>query len=220
MKKIILSIFAMVVACSTVSAKILDFGVTAGANIIETEVSGDNANTLGWAPDAKSGWFAGLQMKVTMPVIGLGFDAAVTYAQNEMTMKKTGNAVGTTDLSKFNKEVGYITVPVHLRWDINLPLAGNVAAPFVFTGPQASYALSKFEDDLNSAESVALSNYKTEDFVWKWDLGLGVILLNHLQASYAYEFPLTNVSSLEGVAKNLETDYKQGTHRIGLTYFF
>lgn len=218
MKKVLFLVLALCAVTTTASAKIFGFGVTAGMNVNKTDVSEENK--LGLEPDAKSGWYVGLQAKFTLPIVGFGVDGAITYSQNEATMK-LDKQVGGKDLTSFDKTVGYITVPVHLRYDLNLPIVSNFVAPYVFTGPQASYALSKLEDDF-SKEEKDLLGYKTEDFAWKWDLGLGAILLDHLQVSYAYEFPLSKTSSFTDAALGvaLKGEYKQGTHRIGVTYFF
>lgn len=217
MKKVLFSVLAMMALCSTLSAKILDFGVTAGMNInnTETETTDSNYSYQGWSADYKSGWYAGLQLKASLPLLGLGVDAAVTYSQNEATLKQSGG-------SSESETVGFLTVPVHARFDLDILLIDYAAVPFIFTGPQASYAMNKVEDKIKDLQNDNNVKIETNDLVWKWDIGAGVILAKHLQVAYAYEFPLTNGLSIKDKndAKAISKDYKNGTHRLGVTYFF
>lgn len=221
MKKLFFSILVMMTVCATLSARVVSFGVTGGMNINQTEGDDNSPQYKGWSLDSKNGWYAGLQLKFTFPVVGLGLDVAATYSQNEATLQMAQQqgmeGVGTGNLEKSSK-TGFITVPLHLRWDINIPAIDYAVAPFVFTGPQASYAVKKLEDDIDTKFNDM--EFKSESLLWKWDLGAGVILLKHLQVSYAYEFPLSDGSSFKAATKDIDVNYKDGTHRIGLTYFF
>lgn len=218
MKKLLFSIIAMMALCTTLSAKVIDFGVTAGMNIVQAEANDENAK-YGWSSDSQNGWYAGLQLKFTFPVVGLGLDVAATYAQNESTFQlATSDQLGEGHgkLESIDKKTGFICVPLHLRWDISLPAVNYAVTPYFFTGPQANYSVKKFEDDVDQKFNDI--DFNSESLVWKWDLGAGVILLKHLQVAYAYEFPLTNTTSFS--YDDIKADYKMGTHRIGLTYYF
>lgn len=209
----------MMIACTALNARVVDFGVTGGMNITKAEADNEYS-AYGWTPDAKNGWYAGLQLKFTLPIVGFGLDVSAIYSENEATLRlATKDQLGSISTEDIDQKIGFITVPLHLRWDFNLPAVEYAVAPYIFTGPQASYSVKKFEDGLDNKYKDI--KFKSEDLLWKWDLGMGVILLKRFQFSYAYEFPLSNGSSFKDMSvDNFEEDYKQGTHRIGLTYFF
>ncbi len=218
MKRLIFSILTLMVICTSAWARIMDLGVTAGMNISKAET--DDANAYyGWVPDSQHGWYAGLQFKFTFPVTGLGLDLSATYSQNEGTLRLASkDQLGNTSVEEVDGEVGFVTIPLHLRWDMNLPAVEYAVAPYLFTGPQASYAVKKLEERIDQKYNDI--KFETDDLIWKWNLGMGVILLKRFQLSYAYEFPLSTSTSFKDALNNIEADYSQGTHRIGLTYFF
>ena len=212
MKKIIFTLIAIVAFCITAQAAgPFKFGVTAGMNITKGEVSSDEANWNGWSKDSESGWFAGFQFKATIPVVGLGLDASLVYSRENVKIEE-----GETE------HLDYLAVPLHLRYDLELPAISYAFVPFIFTGPQAGIAMTKLDKTYRTLDEHFETNITNKDLVWRYDLGFGVILLNHLQAAYSYSFPLSN--TYEGKFKDktsqFESDYKQGVHRISLTYFF
>lgn len=208
MKKIFCTILAIAaLATAQVQASVFNWGVTGGMNITEADV--DNAaNTFhGWTPDSETGWYAGLQFRIVVPIVGVGVDFGAVFTQETLTLPDN------------NKEdIGYLSVPVHLRYELKLPLINDALTPYVFTGPQASYNIQQIDDKV--AET-----FKTEDLVWHWDLGAGVILFDHLQVSYHYGFPLTNTGeylapTIGTTSNQIESDWKLGTHHLGLTLYF
>lgn len=194
MKKLFFTLLVFMTVLSA-QAKIIDFGVIAGMNIVKTEADG-------WKADSKGGWFVGAQMKYTFPIVGLGVDASLIYSQEKVAMEED------------YESLGYLAIPLHLRYDLSLPGVNMLVVPYVFTGPQAGLAMKQIEKT-----SVA-ANLKTENLVWRYDLGFGATLFKHLQAAYSYSFPLSktyNVSDALGLGSE---DFKSGVHRISLTYFF
>ena len=225
MKKIIFTLLAIVMLCTTAHAgSPVNFGITAGMNIAKGEVSNDKANWKGWSPDSENGWFAGIQLKFTLPIIGLGIDGSLIYSRENVSIPVECSTVScspSTEMSEVsglkneNEHLDYLAVPLHLRYDLQLPAVSYAFVPYIFAGPQAGLTLSKIDKSYQD-------KIETEDLVWRFDLGAGVILLKHLQASYSYSFPLSK--TYEGKFKDqtsqFESDYKQGVHRISLTYFF
>lgn len=200
MKKLFFTLLVFMTLITTAKADPFRFGITAGMNITKGKVS----DKAGWSPDTENGWFAGVQLKVTIPIIGLGMDGSLIYSQEKVS------------LAEDKKEtLDYLAVPLHLRYDLDIPAINKVFVPFIFTGPQAGLTLSKI--DKSYQEKIT-----TKDIVWRYDLGFGMILLNHLQAAYSYSFPLSETyeGSLKSQADQFDNDYKQGVHRISLTYFF
>ncbi|MBQ0056592.1 MAG: porin family protein [Bacteroidales bacterium] len=211
MKKIILSLCLAAVAFmgTTASAKTFGWGVTAGMNI--SKIDWDHAGDT--KADPENGWFAGVTAMVSLPVVGLGVDGALVYSQEKVPF-----AEGTETLKQ-------MSIPVHLRYDFKLPAVSNVLTPYVLAGPQFNYGLNdvkKTFEEVGLKESLKLDNSSN----WKLDLGVGAILFDHLQVSYTYAIPMGDTGKLkaqEEVLGNVETisnNYKLGTHRIGVAYYF
>lgn len=223
MKKLFLSLLVLMTLCTTAVANPFDFGVIAGMNISKGETS-SNVNYKGWSPDTENGWFAGVQLKVSLPIVGLGIDASLVYSQETLSVPVAlhsydgmGDGDYTGQVKTETSKMKYLGVPLHLRYDLNIPGANWIAVPFIFTGPQANLAVSKLDQKYREVQKL-----NSKDLIWRYDLGGGIILLKHLQAAYSYSFPLSK--SYEGKFSDkkdqLDEDYKQGVHRISLTYFF
>lgn len=207
MKKIFFTILAIsALATTNAQASIFNWGVTGGMNITKTEV--DETDFIkNWSPDSETGWYAGLQFRIVVPIVGVGVDFGAVYTQETLTLPDN------------NKEdIGYLSVPVHLRYELKLPLINDALTPYIFTGPQASYNIQQIDDKV-------ADTFKSEDLVWHWDLGAGVVLFDHIQVSYHYGFPLTNTGEYMNPAfgtttQQVESDWKMGTHHLGLTLYF
>ncbi len=213
MKRIIFTLLVFMTFFTASNANPFSFGLTAGMNITKGEAS----NTFGWNPDSENGWFAGAQLKVTLPIIGLGLDGSLIYSQEKISIPVTEGASssGTPKVSSETEKVNYLAVPLHLRYDLSIPGVDLLVVPFVFTGPQAGLTLSKIDKSYQD-------KITTKDIVWRYDLGFGLILFKHLQAAYNYSFPLSDTyeGNLKDKSNQFDEDYKQGVHRISLTYFF
>ena len=215
MKKIILTMCLAVVAMmsTTVSAKTFGWGVTAGMNV--SKIDWENAKNLSKDDfDPENGWFVGATAMVSVPILGFGVDGSLIYSQ-----EKISTGVDVEALHSF-------AIPVHLRYDFNLPAINKVVVPFVMAGPQFNYAMNDI-DVTNMGLGEVKSKLKIENSTsWKLDIGLGAILLNHLQVSYGYCIPMGDAGKLKGstevagVVINAAQNYKLGTHRIGVAYYF
>ena len=213
MKKIISCIIAIAaLATAQVKADTFNWGITAGMNTTTPEFEGGKLTN--WEPDSETGWYAGLQFRFAAPVIGLGADFGIVYSQETLNCDEAG----------IDKEsVGYISVPVHLRYELRLPIVNDIVTPFVLTGPQISYNVKKLDEELNKKED-RFKNFNTKDLVCHWDLGGGLLLFERLQVGYHYSFPITNLAEFNAVnAEQIETvksEFKMGTHHLGVTLFF
>lgn len=208
MKKLLFTLLVIASIFTSLKAEPVRFGVVAGMNITKEETS-SGVSYKGWSPDSQNGWFAGIQLKFTLPIIGLGFDASAVYSQENVTLPIEENGENVV------QKMGYVAIPVHLRYDLSLPVINHLVEPFIFTGPQAALNTTKINEAYHNSVT-------SKDLVWRYDLGAGVILLNHLQAAYSYSFPLTSTyeGNIISQSKDLSNDYKSGVHRISLTYFF
>lgn len=221
MKKLFFTLLVLMTFFTAVKADPFRFGVTAGMNITKGEMNSDY-NYKGWSPDSENGWFVGFQLKASLPVIGLGLDVSALYSQETVSVPVSlisfddmgGNYNGTVKTE--TEKLKYLAIPLHLRYDLSIPGINLAVVPFVFTGPQAGLTLSKLDKSYQD-------KITTKDLIWRYDLGFGAILLKHLQASYSYSFPLSNTyegKDFGDKKDQFDEDYKQGVHRISLTYFF
>lgn len=208
MKKLICSIFLLAAALvvTPVSAKTFGWGVAAGMNISKAD-GGE------WKTDAENGWYAGLTAKVTIPILGFGLEASALYSQESVSVATVNGNLTAAG----SDEIQYLSVPIHLRYDFQLPVVSKVAVPYLFAGPQFNYALNDLK--LDGDFEAYTEKFDTENASWKFDLGLGALLINHLQVSYTYSFPISNsfeASDLLGI----KDDLKLSTHRIGVAWLF
>lgn len=203
MKKFLLSVL-VVAACavaSPVSARTFGFGVTGGLNVSKLDEDGAKSN---------SGWFAGVTAKVTVPVLGFGLDGALLYSTEKVEAEAK------------DKNAQYISVPVNLRYDFQLPVVSKVLVPYAFLGPQFDWNINNAKLNFFDEEEGGYG-LKAKDATWKANFGIGALLFNHVQVSYAYSLPISNSWSWDTVYDNVEgarKNTKLATHKVGVTYFF
>ncbi|MBR0036497.1 MAG: outer membrane beta-barrel protein [Bacteroidales bacterium] len=215
MKKLfaILALAALVAAPA--QAKIFGFGLAAGMNI--TKPTGGDFEL-----DPSGGWYAGLKAKVTIPAVGIGVDGALLYSLEEVTINDESD------------KISYVSIPVNLRYEFQLPVVNKVVTPFLAAGPQFNYACNDLDlkaakvsdptdvSQLENSGDALKKAFDTENAQWKLNLGLGAIVFNHLEVSYTYGLPLGK-SFKENFSEYGLSNYKNvktGTHRIGVAYYF
>ncbi len=148
----------------TASAGPFQFGVIVGANI--NRFTTDKSELL--SADNRAGFTGGLTAKFTVPIIGIGADVAVMYARRSAEMVEGENS------QKLNYD--YIAVPLHLRYDLGLPIVGKVLTPAIFTGPNFAFRCSK----------EIISDYKANKYNVGWDFGIALTFVNHVQIAGSY----------------------------------
>ncbi len=146
------------------------FGVKAGVALNSLSF-----NKSGFSTDNRAGFTGGIMADFTVPVIGLGFDASVLYASRGIEYTNENH-----DVTK--KTRSYIDIPVNLKWKIGIPAVGKIITPFITTGPDFSFLLSK------KNVGNAFSNKK---FDTAWNVGAGVQLLNKVQIAASYGIGLS-----------------------------
>jgi hypothetical protein len=135
--------------------------------------------------------------------------------------------LGSGDVNVMEK-MRYFSVPMHVRYDLELPFFSNIVIPYVFAGPQCNFALNDFDlynlfrQDPESRQHLyeVDSEYRTNKRVWKVDLGFGVILFDHFQVSYFYAMPLESSFRFKTVYEDTKSHFRMGTHHVGLTFYF
>ena len=120
MKKIIsLLVLAITIMFVSNADAQIKFGVKGGLNLTNMSFSQDAFNTSN-----RTGFFVGPTVKFTLPVIGLGVDAAALYDERD----------GKVDDKTLKQQS--INIPVNLRYTIGL---GDLAGIYFAAGPQFGF---------------------------------------------------------------------------------
>ena len=107
------------------------FGLKGGLNITDMSMSKDVLDASN-----RTGFFIGPSVKFTLPVVGLGIDAAALYDQREAKLKAdVENTTGTQITSNTVKQQA-INIPINLRYSIGL---GDLAGIYFAAGPQFGF---------------------------------------------------------------------------------
>ena len=160
MKKV-LSVLMVAVAlmmAAPAQAQLIKFGVKGGMDFTKLDL---DAKSVGEVTDNSTGFFIGPMAEVTLPLVGLGVDGALMFAQR-----------GKDEL----KQQG-IEIPVNLKYTIGL---GSMLGFYLAAGPDFFF---NFKDvDVEGMEAK-----KTQVAV---NLGAGLKLLRKLQVGVTYQIPM------------------------------
>ena len=160
MKKIVsvLMVAVALMMAAPAQAQLIKFGVKGGMDFTELDL---DVKSFGEAAESSTGFFIGPMAEVTLPIIGLGVDGAVMYAQR-----------GKDEL----KQQG-IEVPLNLKYTIGL---GSVAGIYIAAGPDFFF---NFKD----VDVKEMDAKKTQVAV---NVGAGLKLLKKLQVGITYQIPM------------------------------
>ena len=198
MKKILTIAVLFAALMTAVPAKAeVKFGLKGGLNL--TSMSLD-ANAI--SKSNQAGFFIGPTVKFTLPIVGLGFDASALYDQRKAEVDDT------------SIKQQSIQIPINLRYGIGL---GSTASIYFFAGPQFGFNVG----DKDIKTDVGNWTFKSSNI--SANVGLGLMLLGHLQVSANYNFGLGKTGELEqnipGAIKSID-DGKLNAWQIGVAYFF
>jgi opacity protein-like surface antigen len=199
MRKLI-AIVAVSLMTMTAAAQI-DFGVKGGLNVSNISLNGDLTKNL--KGENQAGFFIGPTMKVTLPIVGLGFDVSALYDQ------KSSKVAGVSVKQKA------IVVPINLRYGVGL---GDLATVYGFAGPQFGFNVGDKDYDI---ESNTL-DYNLKSSNLSLNLGVGAVVANHYQLSVNYNIALGKTGEFEGLGalKDKIGDAKTNSWQIGIAYYF
>ena len=194
MKKfyITLAIAALTMLMAIPAQAQIDWGLRAGANIVNMKMS---SNILSSKNNA--GFYVGPTVKFTVPIVGLSFDASALYDQR--TAKVVDDANGITEERKQQT----IQIPINIRYGWGL---GDMANIFLFAGPQFGFNVSK----------------KYSDWTWKSsqfsvNVGIGATVLSHLELKANYNVVVgKSAVAVDSWAGNSRFNSWQ----VGLGYYF
>ena len=179
------------------------FGVKGGLNVTKMSVSSDV-----YSADNNNGFFIGPTIKFTLPIVGLGVDAAALYDERKGSLVSNG----TTEELKFKS----VNVPVNLRWNIGL---GSMAGVYLAAGPQFGFALGDFSDTWDS------DSYKKENMNVSINVGAGLSLLKHLELGFTYNiqtkdsYTITEDYAGGNLGREI-TNIKTNAWQISAAYYF
>ena len=208
MKKI-LSLVVMVVASmfATQANAQVNFGLKGGLNVTSMSFSNEVFDASN-----KTGFFVGPMVKITVPIVGLSFDAAALYDQKETGVKYNTNG----DYGYANVKQQSINIPVNIRYGWGMSSLANI---FLFAGPQWGINVGDktFKWTEASCYSLKQSNFSV-------NVGAGVTLLKHVQISANYNIACGK-SADASIAKVGETMIKgdkshNNSWQIALGYWF
>ena len=189
----------------------IKLGVKGGLNVSNLKLDDDM-----WTADNKAGFFIGPMVKVTVPVTGLSFDVAALYDQKEAKVKVADDVVGGTYNSTTVTQK-FIDIPVNVRYGFGLSSLANI---FLFAGPQwgINVGNKNFKWNKSSSYSLKKANFSV-------NVGAGVTLLSHLQASVNYNIECNksgkmDTGSLDSNGKPLVIKGRNNTWQISLGYWF
>ena len=180
MKKVTGLVLIILMAFIAVPAKSqLKIGVKGGLNISSVHLNSDILKA-----DNVTGFQIGPMIETTIPLIGVGLDAAILYSQKGMDVKsETGTST--------NVKTDYIDVPVNLKWKFGLPIIkGYLAA-----GPYIGFRVGG--DKFWEIPGSVVGQVKAKNFSAGLNFGAGVELISHLQVGINYGLGLTDNYSAE-----------------------
>ena len=213
MKKFFGILLTLALFAAAPAAAQFNWGIKAGVNIAEKP---SNLDELKAAVKGDAGWFVGPMAKVTLPIVGLGVEANLLYSQT-------------------NTEVGHETIknkcvdlPVYLRYELSLPAVNKFLEPFIAAGPQWSWNIGEKKFSiadmlLPDGGQQALSEYTLRSSNLSLNIGLGAVVLDHIQLHVNYNIALGSTSEYSEptqAALNFATKSKTNTWQFSLAYIF
>lgn len=204
MKKIFTLVVFLAAMTFTAQAQV-KFGLKGGLNLTNMRFDKDVVSKSNQA-----GFFIGPTVKFTLPVVGLGIDAAALYDQRSAKLD------GVDETLKQRS----IQIPINVRYGFGL---GSIAGIYFFAGPQFGFNVG---DKVTNIISNVV-DWRLKDSNLSANVGLGLMLLNHLQISANYNIAfgttgefnvLTDVASRTWDTVTGKT--KANAWQLSLAYYF
>jgi len=165
----------------------LRFGVRGGVNISSVHFSSSDLKS-----DNITGFHIGPMIETTLPLVGVGMDAAILYSQKGMDFKSE------------SIRTDYIDIPVNFKWKLGLPLV----KPFLAAGPYVGFRVGG--DKIWNIPGSVIDQVKAKNFSAGLNFGVGAEVFSHLQVGLSYNLGLTNNYSTESPGFDNETGKNRG----------
>ena len=209
MKKV-LTLIVMAVAFAMPSQAQTKFGIQAGLNLTNISDFSLSADGIENAIQSKAGFFVGPTVKFTLPIVGLGIDAAALYDQREA--KTNGETLKSQS----------IQIPINVRYGFGL---GSMAELFAFAGPQFGFNIGNknktWKDYQNNAYDWTLKSSNISA-----NIGIGATILSKLQLKVNYNIALGKTGDVKvedggNAVWNVVTGKaKANAWQVSAAYFF
>ena len=196
MKKILTTIVAVAALSFAAPAQAqTSFGLKAGLNVTNMSLSSDVLEKSNQA-----GFFVGPTVKFSLPIVGLGVDAAVLYDQRDAKLND----------EKISQKS--INIPINARYTFGL---SDLAGVYVAAGPQFGINVGDKDFNLTSTDSYSL---KSTNF--SINVGAGVLLMNHLEIGATYNIAVgkTGEVSLGSAVDAIKTN--NNAWQVSAAYYF
>ena len=184
----------------------VQFGVKGGLNVGSMSLNNDLLKASN-----RTGYYFGPTIKFTLPVVGIGIDAAALYDQRETKLSNDK----LKETSSFEKTVKQqqIVVPINLRYNIGL---SKMAALLFYAGPQFGFNVGDKNQNIDGKRI----DWHFKNSNLSINAGAGVMLLNHLQVSVNYNIACGKTS--EATVDNTIDAIKARNHawQVGAAYYF
>ncbi|MDE6118596.1 MAG: PorT family protein [Muribaculaceae bacterium] len=165
------------------ASDIFRFGIKAGVDINKMSMTKD-----AFSSDNRAGFTGGLTAQFTVPIINVGADLSDMYVHRASEVLSPSSDANITDPEVFTLKNDYIDIPLHLRYNLALPAISKIVVPYIFTGPDFSFNLSR----------KIVKDYKKRNFDCIWDFGLGLRLIDHLEIGASYGVGMTKALKYVG----------------------
>ncbi len=169
----------------------IHFGVKGGLNLSKASLSDIPGN---FKKDSFTGFFIGPMAEVNIPIVGLGVDASLLFAQRGVKVTPEG-------ADEYTVKQNGLDIPVNLKYNIGL---GSLLGLYIAAGPDFYFDFEK---------KSGIDKKKAEVGI---NVGAGVKLLNHLQVGANYNIPLGDTAKIEGT----DGSYKTKTWQVSVAYIF
>lgn len=198
----------MLLAATSAQAQI-KFGLKGGLNVTDMSLSKEVFNA-----DNQAGFFIGPTVKFSLPLIGLGIDAAALYDQRQAKVK---GEVGYEQITIEERSLDskHINIPINLRYGIGL---GSVASLNFFAGPQFGFNVGKKHQEL-----VDDATWNLKSSAFSVNVGAGVTIASHFEVSANYNIACGRTGDVtfeDTVNKVFKKHGRANAWQIGLTYYF
>jgi len=174
----------------------IHFGVKGGLNLSKASFSNVSEN---FKKDNFTGFFIGPMAEFNIPIIGLGVDASLLFAQRGVKVTPDG-------ADEYTVKQNGLDIPVNLKYNIGL---GSLLGLYIAAGPDFYFDFAGNK----TIEGMKTDKKKAEVGI---NVGAGVKLLNHLQVGANYNIPLGDTAKFE----NEVGSYKTKTWQVSVAYIF
>ena len=209
MKKFLTSLVVLA-ALAVMSANAqINFGVKGGLNYPNMKINYDNlVNKCG------SGWFVGPTLKASIPLglLGIGADVAAFYDERRFD----------TEYDEKIKQQS-ILIPINAR--LNISILKTFGA-YVATGPQFGFNLGDrnyniFGSNSDEAKDNVKNTFQLKKSQFSWNIGVGIMLLKHLELGATYSIDLGNTGELKDITEEeIREASKQNSWVFSAAYYF